>query len=956
MSVGAVRRGVDGEPGLLEREAELNEIVRLSVRAYSGAGAVLVVQGPAGAGKTRLLEAAAGAGQARGMRVLEASGTELERELGFGLVRSLFEDVFVQATASQRRLLLSGAAGLAASVLSPSRAGGRDAVPAEPEAVLHGLFWLVSNLAEREPLMLVVDDAHWADGASLRLLAYLARRIAGLALLLVVAARPDEPGGQTVLVSALSPVRSGGVLTPAPLTEKAVGCLVAGRLGPAAPEFVQGCHVATGGNPFLVGELIAALSVDRIPPTADNAHRVHKIGPEAVSRAVLARVSRLGGEAGALTEAVAVFAGRGELRHCAALAGIALEAAANVSDLLAKVRVLSPNRPLQFVHPLVHAAVYEAIPPGRRSLLHKKAALLLAAEDASSDQVAVHLINAEPTGDRWVVDTLQTAAAEASLRGAPDQAASYLRRALSEPPNSNGRAALLQKLGAAELLGRDPASTDHLAQALQCTDDPEQRGAIALTLGRAAVSSGRLADARDLLAAVIGREGATVPELAARLEAYRSVAGVWDPRFAVELEHDLPRLRALAHDGGDAGRSLLLLLAFRTAFEGGPHEEIIDLVERGLDGGRLITSESAEAIEVTWAARALTFTDELDRADRLIHQMFEDSHRRGSVMGYATASAWRSAIALRRGMIPQAVADAEAAVELITAHGLYFIAPHAYSFLGEALIEQGELDQAAALLEDAQLGPMQGTRPEARFWHTRGRARLARGDNEMALADLRACQGQEAFGFRNPNMLAWRSTLALALPASARQEALALVDLELGLANKIGQPRGIGVALRIRGLLSKWETQISDLSESVSVLETCPSRLELAHSLTDLGAALRRGSRRSEARPLLARGLDLATSCGAGALAIRARDELIAAGARPRRQRLTGIEALTASERRVADMAARGMTNRQIAQALFVTTKAIALHLTHVYEKLGITGRAQLPSPLSESDLPTSTA
>ena len=153
-----------------------------------------------------------------------------------------------------------------------------------------------------------------------------------------------------------------------------------------------------------------------------------------------------------------------------------------------------------------------------------------------------------------------------------------------------------------------------------------------------------------------------------------------------------------------------------------------------------------------------------------------------------------------------------------------------------------------------------------------------------------------------------------------------------------------------RGLLCRGEQQISLLTEATTALEACPSRLEQAHALTDLGSALRRASRRSEARQLLARALDLAAGCGARALAARAREELVTAGARPRRERLSGVDALTASERRVAQMAAVGMTNREIAQALFVTIKAIALHLTHVYEKLNITGRAQLPDALGETN------
>ena len=936
-----------GAAGLLERDGELGEIGRLLERACSGAGALLVVEGFAGTGKTRLVEAAAGAAAAHGVRVLAASGSELERELGFGVVRSLFEDALASASPPRRRSLLSGAARFAAPVVWPQSSGVEPA--AEPATVLHGLFWLSSNLAERGPLMLVVDDAHWADAPSLRFLVYLARRLSGLPLLVAVAMRPREPGCQQELLVALSEHQSSEVLRLAPLSESAVGRLVAARFADSpAHEFVAACHHATGGNPFLVGELLAALSSDRVAATADNARRVGQVGPQSVSRAVLARVTSMGDEPRALSEAVAVLGGRCELHLGASLAGLKQELAADASDALSQIGVLRPTRTLQFVHPLVHTAVYEAMPPGRRSLAHQAAARLLAAESASPDRVALHLLNAEPAGEQWVVKALGAAAAAASAKGAPEQAAGYLRRALREPPATGERAAVLHQLGAAELLARDPAATDHLAEALATSDDPAARGEIALLLGRAAVSTGRLAHARELLGPVIEQQGEAEPEVVARLEAYRWTAGVWDPRYAAELERERPRLRALGERGGDAGRSLLLLVAFRLAFEGGAREEIRALVVRALDQGRLIASESAEAVEITWATRALTFIDELDLADRLVDAMVADARQRGSVMGYAAASAWRAAIALRRGLIATAEVDARSAVELATEHGLYFIAPHAHSFLGEALIERGELEQAKELLEQARLGPMQGSRPEVRFLHTRARARLARGDRQAAIADLRTCAAQAAW-FRNPNVLAWRSALALALPESAREEALALADLELDLARKIGQPRAIGVALRARGLLSKGDEQIGLLMRAIDSLEASPSRLETAYALTDLGAAHRRASRRGDSRQLLARGLDLAAACGGSALAARAREELVAAGARPRRERLSGVEALTASERRVAQMAAAGMSNREIAQALFVTIKTVALHLTHTYEKLDIAGRAQLADALGDT-------
>lgn len=936
--------GAEGlSPGaaLLEREAELAAIQSRLEAAAGGEGSLLVIEGMAGTGKTALMKAAVSQARARGTLVLEASGSELERDLGFGVVRGLLERFLTRAGSRRSAALLSGAAKLAEPVVKPAARGA----PIQPAAAIHGLYWLVSNLAERGPLMLVVDDAHWADVSSLRFLGYLARRLGDLPALLMVAIRPGEPGVPDDFLRALI---GSDVLSPPPLSQTAVSRLVAARYAATpAPEFATACHVATGGNPFLIGQLLASLSSDGIAPTAANVPRIFAIGPQTVSMSVLARISRLGPEAVALAEALAVLGG-GELRDAATLARLDPEVAAAAADGLGQIGVLRSSRPLEYVHPLVHAAVYEGLPPGRRSLAHQTAARLLAQQGAAADRVALHLLNAEPSGQDWVVQALRAAATAASLGGAPDQAAIHLRRALREPPPADARAELLRDLGAAELLAREPTAVEHLTEALAASTDLDMRGETSLLLGRAAVSTGRLSEAREVLTPVIEELHTARPGIVARLEAYRWAAGLWDPRFTHDLERELPRLRSLAEEAGADGRSLLLLIAFRATFEGRTHDEILKLVERGLDGGRLIEDESAEAIEITWAVRALTFIDELDRAEQLLEDMLADSRSRGSVMGYATAIAWRAAVALRRGQVGPAEADARAAVELLTQHGLHVIAPHTYSFLGEALIERGELDEAATLLEAADLGPMQGSRPEARFLHVRARVSLARGNSEAAIADLRATASQEPW-FRNPNAMAWRSTLALALPPADRALALELVDLELEQARRIGQPRAIGVALRARGLLCRGEEQISLLRQACDALAASPSRLESARAQGDLGAALRRVGRRTEAREHLALALDVAAECGARAIAVRAREELLAAGARPRRERTSGVEALTASELRVANMAAGGMTNREIAQALFVTVKAVAMHLTHVYEKLHIDGRPQLATALAKT-------
>jgi ATP/maltotriose-dependent transcriptional regulator MalT len=226
----------------------------------------------------------------------------------------------------------------------------------------------------------------------------------------------------------------------------------------------------------------------------------------------------------------------------------------------------------------------------------------------------------------------------------------------------------------------------------------------------------------------------------------------------------------------------------------------------------------------------------------------------------------------------------------------------------------------------------------------RGRLALASGDYPAARAELQAA----ADTYTALRLLApgpcWRSALALA--AEDPGQALRLVESELDVARRTGSPRAAGIALRTRGVLRGGQRGLYDLGEAVAVLQESDAKLEHARALVELGAALRRANQRAAAREPLRAGLDLAYRCGAGRLAQRAATELRATGARPRRAVLTGLEALTPSERRVAELAAGGMSNPEIAQALFVTLNTVEGHLRHTYQKLAINSRGQLPVAL----------
>jgi len=297
--------------------------------------------------------------------------------------------------------------------------------------------------------------------------------------------------------------------------------------------------------------------------------------------------------------------------------------------------------------------------------------------------------------------------------------------------------------------------------------------------------------------------------------------------------------------------------------------------------------------------------------------------------------------------------EVRAVIEIAMEHGMTFAVPSALFFGADALIERPELADFAALAGTIALAPDFGrTASGAMLREIRGRLALAQADFGTARAELQAAAGiYDALHLLNPGTC-WRSALALAAAAEDPGQARRLADDELADARRAGLPRPTGIALRTRGMLEGGERGLRDLREAAEVLAASGARLEHARALVELGAALRRANQRTAAREPLRTGLDLAHRCGAVRLAERARAELLTTGAKPRRAVLTGLEALTASERRVAELAAAGMSNPEIAQALFVTLSTVEGHLRHVYRKLSISSRGQLPDALRSAAPP----
>jgi DNA-binding CsgD family transcriptional regulator len=936
---------------LVEREAELATIDSELDRAISGDGSIVLVEGEAGIGKTELLRAAAARALARGAGVMAARGSELEHEHAYGVVRQLLLPAYASMAVEAQAEVLAGVAGLAAPVLGlgGERETGEASTP-DQGAVLHGLYWLAANMAARAPLLISLDDVQWADVPSLRFVAFLARRLEGERILLLLSVRAEDASAPTPALAQVAAEPLTRVLRPQPLSEVGITSVIGETLsGPIDAAFADACLKATGGVPFLVRELLKATQEDGLRPSAEAVAMIARLGPQTVTRSTMLRLARLGGVAVGAAQGVAVLGPRTSVSRLSRLIDVAEPQLVAALDALVGARILRAEGAPEFVHPLVRTSVYEDLPVYLRSDLHARAAALLAAEDDDPEEVAAHLLGAELSDDPRHAELLLAAARTALARGAPDAAVVYLRRALQAASSGEHRGQLLYELGHCELATRDPEGIAHLRAATETLSDPRSRARAALALADGLFYVADLEGSRAVLAAALEDLAGADDELALALESMAAHVGYGDPRFNHEVRTNLLRLRRLAEAMGPRARALNVFLALVASTSGVGVEETVTLVERGLDGGRLLELESSDSLAVAVAVNALVFVDELDRADRLATAMLDDARRRGLILGFIAGSAHRGLVALRMGALGRAEAETRAALELAEQQQVLFTIPFTLSYLGAAMHERGGAAEAGAMLEQVPLPPgFDQTLAGATFRQVRGRLRLANGDRAGGVSDLRAAGGAlEAIFMRNPSVHSWRSELALAIAPEEPEEAAELVATELRDARVVGSCRATGIALRAAGLLKRGDDQVADLTEAVALLERSPARLEHARAVIELGAALRRANARSRAREPLRAGLELATRCSAAPLAERARSELLACGGRPRRTMITGRDALTPSEQRIAEYAARGDSNRDIAQALFITPKTVENHLGRIYKKLAINSRERLSAALS---------
>jgi len=908
--------------GLLERESELAVLGEVLRAARSGRGGVALVEGPAGIGKSRLLEAARAEAEATGMRVLRATGRELEAEASFGIASDLFEPL-------------------------PSPLGPDTASSADSPTLLRALYWFAVDLAGDAGLAVLIDDAQWCDRPSLAFLAHLAARSEEAPIALLLAIRSGAPVAADDALAALRGA-AGRAVRPRPLGPDAVASLLRAELPDADDALVAACGEVTAGNPFMVIELSRMLRIEAIPPTADSVAAVRALVPETVMHTLLTQLGRLGADAEAVAAAATVLGDGAPLRRVAALARVDPAPAERAADALASAGILARGEPIRFAHPLIATAVRADLADFARARAHREAADMLAADDAPLREIAAHLLATRPDADPWVLATLRDAAERAVAQGDPAAASHLLARAVAEPPPPGRRGEVLLELAEAEAMAGDTAAAGHVEEALAALPVGPARGRALRSLGRIRFAAGEHAVAAGALMEALGALDAEGADGQAILSEYLSINRFQAPLMPAAERRLGPIVEATRAGDPPADPVLLVHAVLSLALAGEGPSRVRELAERAaaqLDPDRDV---DAYSLPSGMLVQALCVVDAADVAVRIAAGALDAARRRGSFIATTAASYHRAIPRFHRGELTDAMADLGQA-QATREEGWDAGVAWPLSLQAQLQLERGALIAARESVASAVAaeGSME-------------RAVLDFADAAVALAERKpaaAFRAAEAagtllggeFGIDSPGLLPWRRPAALAALALGEEgRARELAEEQLALAGAAAAPRPLAMALRTCATVGAGDA-VDLLEEARAALDDDEPRLERAHVLAELGAAMRRARRRRDCQEPLREALQLADAMGARALADTALAELRATGARPRRAAFSGVESLTPAELRVARLATEGLTNREIAQELFVTAKTVQTHLSSVYRKLDVGSRGDLPRMLALS-------
>lgn len=874
---------------LYEREDEVTAAQSAVEQICAGAGdgegkrgGLLFFSAAAGLGKTTVLAEVRRIAAARGCTVLCARGSEQEHTVPFHVVRQLLQPVLASCTETERREIFGGWYEIAGPAVGLFAQQSGTAVP-DPQGVRDGLDWIVTQVAvRREPVVIVLDDAHWGDLESLAWLAAFAVRAQELPVLVVLGYRPDEVPTEAQTFRELIDGRGVRPIHLNTLSPEAVGELVRSSLGEEADDvFCRECWVVTGGNPYEAVELIVKVQDRGLVPDVESVPLLRELGASARGTGLVKRLEGLGPAAVRLAWAAAVLGTEISPELAAAVAGLPPAEAEGALDRLRVARILTGTRTLEFIHPLIATAVYQAIPSATRTAIHGQAAWAVADAGLGSTAAARHLLETHPDGDPHTVRQLRAAARENLRLGAPDAARRCLERALREPPVPEDRAGVLYELGCSALLTAPATTVNHLTAALeQPFLDPALREDTTFRLAQAFAHNDQLAKAAAVADAEAAR--AESPRARLRLQAAHYLWLIFD-RHESQASVRSRRLASLAEQlpGKDIEeRALLCVRTWDAMLRGEPASDMLTIAARSLGLSYTDPDWGFELPSLT--ALSYMYADECDRAEELFTSAIAECERVG--WGGAHLSFGFTLLGLvwfRRGMLAKAEDCAREGVRLAERVGPRVPAQwYAVGLLLDVLLSRGRVKEALRVAETYDFAPPYPNAvvfPDTQTVY--GRLLLARGLRKEAVAQLSAAGKRlEAKGILNPTWCPWAGRLAVAVADEDPRRARALTAQMLRRAEHYGAPTAIGEALRFSAAVAEEGQALSLRERAVEVLSRSPDRHAYAEALVDLGVELSRSGRTDRVPELLFEGIELADRCGVEHLAHRGRVGLAEAG------------------------------------------------------------------------------
>ncbi|MER6517005.1 AAA family ATPase [Streptomyces sp. NPDC001553] len=940
---------------LLERESEVLAIHRavdeLCGTSRTGPttrrGGVLTFAGAGGIGKTKLLGEARRHAIERSCTVLFARGGEQEKQTPFHVMRQLIQPTFAAMSEDGRRDVLGNWYGIVAPALGLTAAPKGPTAP-DPQGVRDGLDWVVTHLTVRSaPVVLIVDDAHWADAESLAWLTAFAARAEELSMLILVACRPDEIPADAGSLRALMGRQGTRPHELATLTTSAVARIVRDALGESADDvFCRECWAITGGNPFEVVELAMRGRARGLKPHQENIPQLRDLASAVKGSGLIDRLDQLGPSTVRLAWAAAVLGTAVPTSIVASVAALGEAQAAESIDRLRNARILTVLTSLhrkevvEFFHPLIATAVYRSIPPGVRVGMHGMAAQAMVDDGFGAAAAARHLLEMHPEGDPWVVQQLRQAARESFSAGAPDAARRYLARALREPPGMEDRAEVLFELGSANLL-HEPATTINQLRAALEEPKTEQalREAITYRLAQALAHTGQMAEAAGLLSDEARLSSSSRTRLRMQAEQFK-----WNS-VRMDEDNSPARSRLLAQFAkrlsgrGLPERHILGLRAWDAAMRGESVTTALDYAEQALTGGMSWTDQDFGFEVPAVVAVTLMYCDQPGRAEELFNTAiieFEDKGWRGAHLSFVYTLL--GYVRYRRGRLAEAEDFVRNGLQIADRVGHGIPAQwYAIGTLIETLLARGNTAEAQRVAQAYRLAeelPKAVVYPDPQA--VRGKLLLAQGRIDEAEQQLSAAGKRlDLRGTRNPSWSPWQLDLALAQVTHEPDQARATATEALARARAFGAASVIGQSLRVLATTMDASRAAVLLQEAVGHLEQSPAACELAHALVDHGTALHTLGDPHQAAQQLYRGMETAAACGADALAARARSQLASAGLRPRRLHTFEQDTLTIAEHAAARHAALGLDNASIARELGTDPRTASELLSASFTKLG---------------------